>query len=137
MNTRRTRTMRFEDNEVQEEINLQVEEVEHVPQDDQFHIGGKGNNVLLIPPKLSNSDIREVLLALTRVVTTQVNSIMQPKVNFVESTMKSSLRDFVRVNNTIFIGSKVGEDHREFLERVYKVLNAMGVTCSEKAELAS
>ncbi|KAK4731456.1 hypothetical protein R3W88_024444 [Solanum pinnatisectum] len=53
------------------------------------------------------------------------------------STMASRLRDFVRMNPPAFIGSKVGEDHQEFLDEVYKIVNAMGVTSREKAKLAS
>ena len=54
-----------------------------------------------------------------------------------KSTMTSRLRDFVRINPPIFIVSKVNEDSQEFLDGVYKVLGAMGVTSSEKSELAS
>ena len=62
---------------------------------------------------------------------------MVPRVNVVESTMTSRLIDFVRMNPPIFLGSKVGEDPQEFLDGVYKVLSAMGVTSREKAELDS
>ena len=51
--------------------------------------------------------------------------------------MTSILRDFMRMNPPIFLGSKVGEDPQEFLDGVYKVLSAMGVTSREKAELDS
>ena len=50
---------------------------------------------------------------------------MVPRVNVLESTMKSSLRDFLRMNPSIFIGSKVGEDPQELLNSVYKVFSAM------------
>ena len=48
--------------------------------------------------------------------------------------MTSRLREFVRMNPPIFLGSKVGEDPQEFVDGVYKVLSAMGVTFREKAE---
>ena len=51
--------------------------------------------------------------------------------------MTSRLRDFVRMNPPIFLGSKVGEDSQEFLDGVYKVLSAIGVTSREEAGLAS
>ena len=51
--------------------------------------------------------------------------------------MTSRLRDFVRMNPSIFLCFKVGEDPEEFLYGVYKVLISMGVTSREKAELAS
>ena len=94
---------------------------------------GGGDDV----PELSNRDIRESLLALARAVTTQVNLSIVPRVNVVESTMTSRLRDFLRINPPIFLGSKVGEDPKEFLDRVYKVLSAIGVTYREKTKLDS
>ena len=41
------------------------------------------------------------------------------------------------MNPPISLGSKVGEDPQEFLDGVYKVLSAMGVTPRDKVELAS
>ena len=43
-------------------------------------------------------------------MTTQVNLILAPRVNVVESTIMSRLKDFVRVNPPIFLGSKIGKD---------------------------
>ena len=57
--------------------------------------------------------------------------------NDFESTMTSRLRGFVRMNPHMVLGSKVGEDPQEFLDGVYKVLSAMGVTSRVKRELAS
>ena len=54
-----------------------------------------------------------------------------------KSTMSSRLREFVRLNSPIFLGSEVNEDPQEFLDGVYKVLSDMGFTSREKAELAS
>ena len=70
-------------------------------------------------------------------MTNQVNLSMVPRVNVVESNMTYRLRDFVRMSPPIFLGSKVGEYPQEFLDGVYKVFRAMGVTYREKAELAS
>ena len=86
-------------------------------------------------PERSNREIREAMIATPRVMTMQANLNMMPRV--VESTMTSRLRDFVRMNPPIFLGSKVNEDPQHFLDGVYKVLSAMGVTSREKAELAS
>ena len=41
--------------------------------------------------------------------------------------MISRLRDFVRMNPPIFLGSKAGDDTQEFLDDVYNVLSAMGL----------
>ena len=63
----------------------------------------------------------------------QDNLNMIPRV--VESTMTSRLRDFMRMNPPMFLGSKVNEDTQEFIDGVYKVFSAMGVTSMEMAEL--
>ena len=39
------------------------------------------------------------------------------------------------MNPPTFYGSKVDEDPQEFIDEVYKILYAMGVSSSEKAEL--
>ena len=70
-------------------------------------------------------------------MTTFVNRGTEPRLNVAESNMTSRLRDFVRINPPIFLGSKVGEDPQEFLHGVYKVLSSTRVTSKEKAELAS
>ena len=51
--------------------------------------------------------------------------------------MASRLRDFTWMNPSTLYRSMVHEDPQEFLVEVYKVLYAMGVTSSEKDELAS
>ena len=115
MNTRRTSDRRVEEKDVQEEIPPQVEEVKQVPQDaqgDQVPNVEGGNDD---PLELSNRDIREALIALALAVTTQENLSMVPWMNVVETTMTSRLRDFVRMNSPIFLGSKVGEDPQVFL----------------------
>ena len=61
----------------------------------------------------------------------QANFNMMPRV--VESTMTCRLRDFVRMDPSIFLGSKVNEDPQDFLDGEYKVLSVMGVTSREKA----
>ena len=48
---------------------------------------------------------------------------MVPRVNVVESTMTSRLKDFVRINPPIFLCSKVGEDPQEIIDEVYKIVH--------------
>ena len=48
--------------------------------------------------------------------------------------MASRLRDFTRMNTTVYYGSKTNEDPQEFVDEMYKILCAMGVNEEEKAE---
>ena len=51
--------------------------------------------------------------------------------------MSSHLMDFTRINPPTLYGSKVDEDLQEFIDKVYKILYAMGVSLSEKVEFAT
>ena len=62
---------------------------------------------------MSNREIRDSLIVIDRAVTMQVDFNMMPRV--VESTITSRLRDFVRMNPLIFLGSNVNEDPKSFL----------------------
>ena len=91
----------------------------------------------MVPPYINNGDIKGPLLVVAQSMTTHMTRDIRPRLNTLETTMYSRLRDFVSMNPLIFLGSKVGEDPQEFLDGVYKVLSAMRVTSKEKAELAS
>ena len=54
-------------------------------------------------------------------MTTQENREVGPKMNSLESTVTSRLRDFVRMNPPTFLNSKVGEDLQAFLDEIYNV----------------
>ncbi|XP_049406320.1 uncharacterized protein LOC125869987 [Solanum stenotomum] len=86
---------------------------------------------------MTKEEIRSAFLTLAQAMMAQVNRDVGPRVNAIESTMASRLRDFVRMNPPIFLGSKVGVDPQDFLDEVYKIVNAMGVSSREKTELAS
>ena len=110
MNTSRTPARRVEENDVTEEIPPQVEQVEKIPQGaqvppqgDQVLIVEGGNDILVVPPELSNRDIREALLDLAQVVTSQVDLSMDLRMNIVKSSMTYGLRNFVRMNRPIFL----------------------------------
>ena len=55
--------------------------------------------------EMYNREIRQTFIVIDRAVTMQDNLNMMPKV--VQSTMRSMLRDFLRVNPPTFLGSKV------------------------------
>ena len=99
-------------------------------------IGGQSNEVLVVSTDMTTGEIRETLLAMSRDLNTHVNTSMTPRVNVVGITLTSRLTDFVRMNPSIFLGSKVGEEPLESLDEVYKIVHAMGVTSREKVELA-
>lgn len=50
------------------------------------------------------------------------------RLNALEITMASRLRDFVRMDPPIFLGSIEGENSQEFLDRIYKIVDVIGVT---------
>ena len=52
----------------------------------------------MVPPDMTNGDIRKAQLALARAMTTYVNRGIEPRVNGRESTMTSRLREFVKIN---------------------------------------
>ena len=51
--------------------------------------------------------------------------------------MASRLRDLARMNPPTFYESKVEENPKEFIDEVFKILLAMGLSNSEKTELAT
>ena len=77
------------------------------PQGNEVPVGGEGNDVPVVPPDMTNGEIRETLLALARAMITNVNRSVEPRVNAIESTITPSLREFLRMNPHIFLVSKV------------------------------
>ena len=99
------------------------------------------------PPYLTNENIRAALLQMAQAITTQTqvsttqaqamtakaNREVVPRPYQQVTTMASRLKDFTWINPPTFYGSKVNEDSREFIDEVYKILLAMGLSSSEKA----
>ena len=68
---------------------------------------------------------------------TQANGEVVPRENKHASTMAIHLRYFTRMNPPMFFGLKFDDDPQDFLDEVYKILFAMGVSTTEKDELAT
>ncbi|TMX05322.1 hypothetical protein EJD97_024624, partial [Solanum chilense] len=108
-----------------------------------------GNRNSVVPPPMTDEDIREdflnfaqpvtsqanIVTFLVQVMTTQVNREVGLRVPQHANTMASRLRDFTRMNPPLFYGSKEDEDLQDFLDEVYMILFSIGVTTGEKAEL--
>uniref|UniRef100_M1DF71 Gag-pol polyprotein n=1 Tax=Solanum tuberosum TaxID=4113 RepID=M1DF71_SOLTU len=109
MNTRRPNAKRVEE----ENVNQGVPQGNQAPQDGQA----------MVNPMVEN---------LTQEKFRDIGPTVNPNVN----SVSSRLRDFTRMNPPMFFGSKVGEDPQEFVEKVFKIIDAMGVTSLEKVELA-
>ena len=109
MTTRRMAAKRLEEGRVNVEIHPQVEQVLQGVEGDQgarrarnaqVPIVEGGNDVLVVPSKLTDREIREVVLVLTQAMNTHVNRGVETRVNAMESSMTSRLRDFVRMNSS-------------------------------------
>ena len=86
---------------------------------------------------MSNVDIRETINIMNQVLSTQVDSDTRVHLKPNASTTASRNRDFERMNPPTFFGFKVKEDSKWLIIEVSKVLEAMGVSYKEKAELVA
>ncbi|XP_015068927.1 uncharacterized protein LOC107013559 [Solanum pennellii] len=86
---------------------------------------------------MSNVEIRSTIHSLTQVFSTQVDKDARVQMNPNAKTTASRIKDFTRMNPRTFFGSKVEEDPQGFIDEVFKVLDAMGVSSQEMAELAA
>lgn len=81
---------------------------------------------------MDNLDTRESLITFTRSMTNQVNGDIGTRVNVPESTMTSRLSDFMRMNPYVFFGFMVRQYPQAFIDEVYKIEHAMGMTSRKK-----
>lgn len=62
-----------------------------VPQDEKVPIVGQRNEVLVVPLKLTNREIRQALLTIARQMMPQVTTDIGPRLNSLESSMNYML----------------------------------------------
>ncbi|TMX01860.1 hypothetical protein EJD97_023393, partial [Solanum chilense] len=86
---------------------------------------------------MSNVEIRSSIHSLMQMLATQVSRDTRVQVNPNANTTASRNRDFTRMNPLTFYGSKVEEDSQGFIDEVFKVIDGMGGSSQEKAELAA
>ena len=92
---------------------------------------------------MADGEVRVDLLQMAQAITTQAQAIttqdnreVVPWENQHVNTMARHLWYFTRMNTHIYFGSKVDEDPQDCLDKVYKILFAMGVSTTEKVEFA-
>ena len=66
-----------------------------------------------------------------------MNRKVGPRVPQHAKTMASRLRDFTIMSPPMFFGSSSNEDPQDILDKVYKILHAMGVTTIKKSKLVA
>ena len=76
-------------------------------------------------------------IAQAQSMTAQANREVVARANQQVATMASRLRNSTRTNPPTFYGSKVEENHQEFIDKIYKILYALGLTTIDKAELST
>ena len=93
---------------------------------------------------MTDGYIRSAFLSLAKSMTTQSHALTTKvqammarsnrdvghQVNPNASTMATRLRYFTTMNPPMFFGSKVDEDPQDFLDEVYKIFYAIGVSTS-------
>lgn len=70
---------------------------------------GHGNEVQLVPLDMINEEFRGAFVSLARAMKIQLKREVRPRMNSLENTITSRLREFLRMNPLIIIVSKVVE----------------------------
>ena len=93
---------------------------------------------------MTDGDIRDALIQSAQAATVQAQAMtvqdnreVVPHCHQQVTSMASCLRDFTQMNPPTFYETKLEKDPQEFIDEVYKILLAMELSKSEKAEFAT
>ena len=86
---------------------------------------------------VSHADLRATFTILAQSMAAQTEWPPIILANPLATLKAARVRDFTRMNPPSFHGSKSDEDPQEFIDQVQKVIDIMGVTSIESAELAA
>src|SRR5688572_31042445 len=101
---------------------LNINEEGQVPNDD-------GPMVDEVPYEVPVVDVNATLTQMANAIAMQVGRNAP--------TPASRIQDFTRMNPPEYYGSKANEDPQDFIEEIFKIVDIMGVSPTEKAELAA
>src|SRR5688572_5444607 len=101
---------------------VNINEEGQVPNDD-------GPMVDEVPNEVPVVDVNAALAQMANAIAMQVGRNVP--------TPASRIRDFTRMNPPEYYGSKANEDPQDFIEEIFKIVDIMGVSPTEKAELAA